>query len=220
MTNFEETLSAAFDGECSPAEFERLLDACSQSPQLLRRYGRHCASREASVGTAFNFDSEVFCAAVMSRIDPPRHARVVALRSRVRAVVRPIGGLALAASLGALVTFTAYRFNALPQVPAMLAQTASNTGATTVGTTPAVATPVADVHVASASGNGLTATAPINMVQWSQLAPGTARQLDDYMMEHAAYRSAQGMGSTLSYARMAAQGMMQDIRNAAVAGSH
>lgn len=216
MTNFEESLSAAFDGECSPAEFERLLDACSRSSQLMRRYGRHCASREARGGTVFNFDSEVFCATVMSRIDPPRHARVVAFRSRVRAVMRPLGGLALAASLGALATFAVYRFDALPQVPAMLTQTASNTRVTTVGTTPAAATPVADVHVASAGGNGPMAIPPTNEVQWSKLAPGTARQLDDYMMEHATYRSAQGMGSTLSYARMAVQG----IQNPAVNGSH
>lgn len=214
MTNFEETLSAAFDGECSHAEFERLLDACSRSPQLMRRFGRHCASREAGAGTVFNYDSEVFCTAVMTQIDPPRHARVVAFRSRARAVMRPLGGLALAASLGALVTFSAYRFDALPQVPATLTQTASN-----ASDTPVAATPVADVHIASAGNNG-TAAAPTDEVQWSQLNPGTARQLDDYMMEHASYRSAQGMGSTLSYARMAAQSMVQGIQNPVVAGSH
>lgn len=219
MTNFEETLSAAVDGECSSVEFDRLLDACGRSPQLMRRYGRHCASREARIGTAFNFDSEALCVAVMSQIDPPRHPHVVALRSRARAVMRPLGGLALAASLGALVTFTAYRFDALPSqvtaMPATLTQSASNTGTTTIG-----ATPVADVHVVSAGGNGTAAViAPTNEVQWSQLNPGAARQLDDYMMEHASYRSAQSMGSTLSYARMAAQGMVQGVQSPAVDGS-
>lgn len=202
MTNHDEILSAALDGECSVAELDRLLQACGQSPRLMQRYTRHLASREACGGTRFGFDSETFCASVMSVIEAPRpvrashsharpHTRVVAFRRRARSVLRPLGGLALAASVGALATFAAYRFDALPAFNQAVQQTAA-TGQ--------------HLHVASA-GNGAVApaNAPAAEVRWSQLNPGTARQLDDYMMEHASYRTEQGMGSALNYARMAAQ---------------
>jgi len=198
MNDIEETLSAAFDGECSPAELGRLLDACDRSPQLLRRYGRYCASREAHAGGTFNSSPEALCRAVMSQIDPPRHARVVALRARTRAVMRPLGGFALAASLGALATFTAYRFGGIPPVTPALTQTASVGNVVASSVTPAVA--------------------PRVEVQWSQLGPGAARQLDDYMLEHASYRSRQDMGSAFSYARVAAQRAFQGPT--ADAGSH
>ena len=201
MTNFDESLSAVFDGECSHAELDRLLDACGRSPELMRRYGRYSASHEASSGTVFNFDSEALCASVMSQIDPPRRARVLAFRTRARAVLRPVGGLALAASVGALATFAVYRAGGpvLPQA-APVAQTASNT----VNASPAD------------GGNAVASAAPVSEPRWSQLDPSAARQLDDYMMEHASYRSEQGMGSALNYARMATQ----DIQYRAVDGSH
>lgn len=191
MKDFDEILSAAQDGECSPVELDRLLEACAQSPELLRRFGRQCASREARAGTRFNFDSEALCAAVMSQVTPAPHARVVALRSHVKTVLRPVTGLALAASLGALATFGVYRLQVT--APTSIAATASaGSGA------------VADV-----AGGGAAATvgggAPVSDVRWAQLAPSTARQLDDFMLEHASYRSAQGMSSALDYARMAAQ---------------
>lgn len=197
MTNFDETLSAAFDGECTAAELDRLLDACGRSPALMQRFGRYCASRDARAGVYFNFDAEALCSAVMTHIDPPRHARVVALRARTRAALRPMAGLALAASVGALATFSVYRFNLGTGVTALPGAAAT-----------AAAGPSAQVAQATPSASATNA-------RWTQMDPSTARQLDDYMMEHASYRSEQGMGSALNYARMAAQ----DIQYRAADGS-
>lgn len=209
MTNFEEILSAALDGECSPAELDLLLAECGRFPELMRRFGRHCASREAVVGTRFNFDSEALCAGVMSHLVPQRHLRVVTLKARAGALVRPLAGLALAASLGAVVTFGVYRFDA----------PSHGVSASAISPIPST-TPRVMASAGGGGGVGPSST-PNSEVRWTKLAPSAARQLDYYMMEDAGYRSVQGMSSALSYARVASQdnafGSLPTVRST---GSH
>lgn len=190
MTQLDETLSAFLDGECSSAELDRVLEACGRDAALMQRCTRVYASRDAVRGVAVKFDADALCRGVMAQVAPPRRAKVVALRKRAADVVRPLTGLAMAASLGALVTFAALHYDLAPGPVPMATAQATNGNAT--------------AQVAQASVPQITA-APAEEVRWSKLDPAAARQLDDYMMEHASYRSGQSMGSALNYARMAAQ---------------
>lgn len=201
MTVLKESLSALVDGECSAAELDALLDACSGQPKLLRLYGRHCAVSEVHAGRHVHRASEDFCAAVMRGVEAPVQRQRVQGSGRSRSRLRrrrwrAAGGLALAASFGAIVAVTGYRFAAIPGASQM------------VGTT-----------VASARAGSATlarAEAGVHQVQWSQLDPSTTRRLDDYIMEHASYGSGQVMGSALSYARVAAQ----QVRYSPASGAH
>lgn len=201
MTNLNEILSAALDGECSASELDQLLDASRRSPDLLRRFGRYCAQREASVGTRFDFDSETLCANVMSQVGPARHRHGKAFIRHVLPMARPLAGLALAASVGAMATIGLYRYSGIALTPVHAnavvpgMSVAANGGASAVGVK----------KVASRTQTSAPSAPLVNQVRWTQLAPSTTRELDDYMIYDSAYRSVQGMGSALTYARVAAQ---------------
>jgi hypothetical protein len=78
--------------------------------------------------------------------------------------------------------------------------------------TPAVAaTPVASVQPASLGASGQARLVPVSAgaasgepveTSWAKLDAATARQLNEFMMEHSNLRAEQGMGATLSYPRM------------------
>ncbi|HEU0196810.1 MAG TPA: sigma-E factor negative regulatory protein [Nevskiaceae bacterium] len=193
MTSLEESLSALTDGECTASELDALLDACDGRPELLQRFGRHCAVREVHTGRVVYGGGESLCASIMSKLDqPPAHvAHVSSVGHRIRrrrGRWQSIGGLAMAASLGAVVAVSGYRFAFSPG-PAALG------GA---GTTVAQASPVPG----AASANG---SAHVNEVRWSQLDPRTTQRLDGYLIEHVGYGAESMMSGTLNYARLATQ---------------
>jgi hypothetical protein len=101
---------------------------------------------------------------------------------------QPLVGLAAAASIaGALVIGG----NTLLSQPASSSQSAQVAAVGNGALTP-VSTRETDV-----------ASAEPQETRWGQLDADSARQLNDYMMEHSNYRAEQGMGGSLSYARMA-----------------
>ncbi|MDE2148427.1 MAG: sigma-E factor negative regulatory protein [Gammaproteobacteria bacterium] len=204
MTHSDELLSALLDGECKPSELDALLRGCAESAPLIQRFERLCLVREVLRGGAVHVDTG-FCARVMSQVSPPpvRHIRMPWHRRRQ---VRPAIGLALAASLGALVTVAVLRVGALPQwrqVPGQAAVTPVPLAVAAASSVPLLAQPAS---VADRAGAALGGPA-VAEVRWDQLQPETARQLDDLLMEHSTYRAGEGMGGTLSYARAAAHGI-------------
>lgn len=197
----DELLSALLDGECTPAELDDLLRDCAASSALARRFERFCLVRDVLHGGVAQPDRG-FCARVMAQVSAPavRHIRLPWHRRRQ---VRPVVGLALAASLGALLTVAVVRIGAVPYTGHVPAQLAARhlpvvTAAASVPRL-ARATPVTAVR----SGPAPASTA-VTEVSWDQLQPEAARQLDDFLMEHASYRAGEGMGGALSYARVAA----------------
>lgn len=198
MTNLNEILSTVLDGECSPAELDQLLDASRRSTDLFRRFGRYCAQREASVGTRFDFDAEALCANVMSQIRPTRGARSIALRRQILALSKPLTGLALAASLGAMATIGLYRYADAPS-------SAGHSGSAAPRMS-VVASAMPVVAGVNKIANRVQTSPVADEVRWTKLAPSTTRELDDYVIYDSAYRpSVQGMGSALTYARVTAQ---------------
>lgn len=213
MTNVNEILSAVLDGECSAAELDQLLDASRRSPDLFRRFGRYCAQREASAGTRFDFDAETLCASVMSQIGPAKRTLGSAFRRQVLTVARPLGGLALAASLGAMATIGLYRYTGI-------SSPAGQSGSTTPRASVIASTSPVSSGVSKTADRVRTATPLANEVRWTKLAPNTTRVLDDYMIYDSAYRSVQGMGSALTYARVAAQESALSFPRGTSSGNH
>jgi len=217
----EELLSALLDGECTPGEVKRLLDQLEDVPALQQRWTRLCLARDATENTRVRAASVDFCAGVMAAIErdqaaePVRSAKandkVVPLQPR-RAAARaaaavprsrwqPFAGLAAAASIAAIATVGGYRMLNQPvSGPAAVASAA--TSAQAVDTASVQAQPVA--YGAAPQQAKLVQVSNEEPVEtrWSQLDADTARQLNEYMMEHSNMRAEQGVGSALSYPRM------------------
>lgn len=211
----EELLSALLDGECTPGEVKRLLDQLEHVPALQQRWTRMCLVREATENTRVRAVSVDFCAGVMAALEseqiadtPARSPKVVALQPRraAAAVVprsrwQPMVGLAAAASIAAIATVGGYRWLNQPVGGAVTVASAAS-AASTASVQPvafaAGAPPQAKlVQVSNAVGG----EEPIE-TRWSQLDADTARQLNEYMMEHSNMRAEQGVGGALSYPRM------------------
>jgi len=206
----EELLSALLDGECTPGEVKRLLDQIEEVPALRQRWTRMCLVRDASENTRMRTASVDFCAGVMAAIaqEPVNHVRhaqvVVPLRRSAGLAARrwqPLAGLAVAASIAAVVTVGGYRWLNQP-VGTPLAAVASATPSS-------VAPSVQPVDFAGTAPQAklmqVAATSGIDepvQTRWSQLDADTARQLSELMMEHSNMRAEQGVGGALSYPRM------------------
>lgn len=102
-----ESLSALFDGECSGAELDRLLDQLDCEPALKAEWSRQCLARDTRATAVRNARPD-FAAGVMAAIAaetvPPR-ATVIPFPQRVWRTPQPWLGYALAASVGAFAVF-------------------------------------------------------------------------------------------------------------------
>lgn len=215
----EELLSALLDGECTPGEIKRLLDELEQAPAVQQRWTRMCLVREAADSTKVRQPAMDFCAGVMAAIEreqaatpaAPRPAKVVALQPRRPAVAavrrsrwQPLAGLAAAASIAAIASVGGYR---------LLNQPVGTSGTVASAGQPADAAGVPQQQVAFLPAaepqpaklvqvsNTVGGDEPVE-TRWSQLDAETARQLNEYMMEHSNMRAEQGVGAALSYPRM------------------
>lgn len=213
----EELLSALLDGECTPGEVKRLLDQLEHVPALQQRWTRMCLAREATENTRVRGVSVDFCAGVMAAIEreqiadaPARSPKVVALQPRRAAAAavtasrsrwQPMVGLAAAASIAAIATVGGYRWLNQPVGGAVTVASAASSAGTAsvqpVAYAPGTAQQAKLVQVSNTVGG----EEPIE-TRWSQLDADTARQLNEYMMEHSNMRAEQGVGGALSYPRM------------------
>jgi len=203
-----ELLSALLDGECRPAELDGLLDELDGSPQLKQRWSRMCRVREAMQDTRVDVSSAEFCAGVMAAVR--REGAVTAADKVIHLPVRRrvgVGrwripaGLAAAASVAALAMGAGYRwFAPLPPAGAPAAVAQVSPADASGGLQPATLAGSQQgrlMQVSASAGDEPVET------RWSQLDADTARQLDEYMLEHAHMRAEEGMGSgMLLYPRM------------------
>ncbi|WP_293387174.1 sigma-E factor negative regulatory protein [Nevskia sp.] len=211
----EELLSALLDGECTPAEAEAVLAAIERSPALKARWSRMCLTRDALVGVAVAKPSFDFAAGVMAaiandvaseaqtevnpRVVPLRRPAVVAQpapvvqpqRVAARRRWQPITGLAAAASIAAV---------ALVGGRALL-NTPVDDGAVAAGGSQVTAS--VNPNIVKVSADGEISGAGVQDSRWAQLDKETARQLNDYLLEHSNSRADAGMGGALGYARLA-----------------
>lgn len=213
----EELLSALLDGECTPAEAEAALAAIERSPALKARWSRMCLTRDALAGVRVARPSLDFAAGVMaaiaaeapadssSKVVPMRRPTVVAqpLPAMLpqRAVARrrrwqPIAGLAAAASIAAVAVVGGRAFLSSP-VDGGLAVVPVVAAPVQLAANPDLVRISADGEISGAAAQDAAGT------RWTQLDSETARQLNDYLLEHSNSRADAGMGGSLGYARLA-----------------
>ncbi|MDR3415335.1 MAG: sigma-E factor negative regulatory protein [Nevskia sp.] len=206
----DESLSALLDGECSADEIDHLLAELDGAPALKGRWSRMCLVREALQNTQVEAPAAGFSAGVMAAIRQDQAASrggkvvplpVVAANRGGVPRWRPLAGMAMAASLGALAVVGANRWlgrTAVPEaVPAGVAQAVPAPGAS--GLQPVTFPAQQPGRLVPVSAVGAE---PLE-TRWSQLDAETASQLNEFMLEHSNLRAEQGMGGTLAYPRMA-----------------
>lgn len=212
----EELLSALLDGECTPAETEAALAAIERSSALKARWSRMCLARDALAGVAvvkpsFDFAAGVM-AAIASETQTEANPRVVPLRRPAVAAQptpavqpqrvatrrrwQPITGLAAAASIAAVALVGGRALLNTPIDGGALAPGASQV---TASANPNIVKVSADGEIVGAAGGGAAGQDS----RWTQLDNETARQLNDYLLEHSNSRADAGMGGALGYARLA-----------------
>jgi negative regulator of sigma E activity len=192
----QELLSALLDGECTPAELDRVLDEMQRSPELKDRFSRLCMAREVGEGIRIGRQQPCICADVMSRVaSEPMLAspgpNTVDLDSRRRWFrFKPLAGLAAAASVAAVAV--------LVSVPALRQEPMTSASA---GLVPEAAAPAAFSQVsvpANRRRSDLRAVA-FTPEQAEQMA-----ELNELLLEHSGAMAEQGVSGTLRYARVAA----------------
>ncbi len=197
-----ESLSALFDGECSPEEMDRLLDEMEREPEMKAAWSRMCVAREAREGTRVKRDQPCICADVMSRLDAapePMGSNVVDLAARQPAPAKPrrsfdwraLSGWAVAASVAVVAVTLNFGGNGRESMDAA--------GSSAL---PQVSSPVSVP---------LPTRRPRNL-QTVSLSPDEQAMDEDlrnYLIEHSNTLAERGMGGTLSYARFAAYNVDQ-----------
>lgn len=212
----EELLSALLDGECTPAEAEAALAAIERSPALKARWSRMCLTRDALAGVRVARPSPDFAAGVMAaiaaeapadsspKVVPMRRPAVVAqpLPASLpqRAVARrgrwqPVAGLAAAASIAAVAVVGGRAFLSSPVDGGLAAVPVATP--VQLAANPDLVRISADGEISGAAAQDAAGT------RWTQLDSETARQLNDYLLEHSNSRADAGMGGSLGYARLA-----------------
>ncbi|TJY63074.1 hypothetical protein E4T66_05020 [Sinimarinibacterium sp. CAU 1509] len=189
----KDTLSAIFDGECSPAELDRFLDEFEQSPELKQAWSRLCLSRDAVEGVRVGADQRCICSDVMRGIDAAPAsfgAKVVPIvRRRLSSYWKPAIGLAAAASFGAIavsLNFSGHDSLGGGASPGLMPQASSS--------------PVSMPILSRPSRNLLAVSVtPQDLQQMEQ-----EDDLRAYLIEHSSAIADRGMGGALSYARFAA----------------
>jgi negative regulator of sigma E activity len=170
----DEALSALLDGECPPAELDRLLDSMERDPALKARYSRMCLVRDSLRGGRAKAVEAAFASRVLAALDKEAASTVVPFRPRRVAAPdqvrgrfwRPLAGLAAAAALAAVAVFFWPAFSLAPAPQQVAAEKT-------------------DLH-------------------WTELDAENARQLNRYLATYRQSRAEQGVGGTLSHARYAA----------------
>ncbi|QHS09835.1 sigma-E factor negative regulatory protein [Sinimarinibacterium sp. NLF-5-8] len=182
----EDALSALLDGECTPEELDRLLDALEHSDTLKQTWSRMCLGRDLLGGVQVRAQQPCICEGVMSRLQPREdeqraHPTVVPLTRAPRQGMRwkPAAAWAMAAGMAAVAVMVAIPD---PDHSADLMTLA--------------AAPAADE--ASAPGVAVASISP------EQRRAAAQEELRQYLIEHSSTLADRGMGATMSYARVAA----------------
>lgn len=217
----EELVSALLDGECDDHEIERALVAFERDEAARTGFSRMQYVRDASRDVAAAFDpsfADRVMLAIGDEVPDGGHGlsdglsggvsgNVVPLRRR-RPVWVQASGFAVAASVVAAVVvgvvvngpelgevqFASQNDDSYVAPVTRSAPTAVGNGATvqTVQT------------VATVPQTSPAMTRQATQLRWAQIEDDQARQLNNYLIDYSNYRSVQGVGGTLGYARFAA----------------
>jgi sigma-E factor negative regulatory protein RseA len=176
--SIKEQLSACLDGELPDRELALLLKRIDDDADLrgvMTRYGLISETLRTGSGTAISAD---FAARVMTRIEAEPKAPASKVSPRLLRRLRPVAGIAVAASVAALAVFSVQRSGLFPTEAIVASQNES-------ANAPVVAEDVADRYVVPATPSSSSAFIP-------------ATRLTNYVVAHSEYSSPLGRRSVLS----------------------
>ncbi|MDX1432463.1 MAG: sigma-E factor negative regulatory protein [Gammaproteobacteria bacterium] len=191
--NDEESLSALMDGELTGASETRAIDALLGQAELGRRWARYHLIRAALRQELHGDPGASLHLAVRERLarEPAHHTRAASARPARRAVLRPVAGLALAASVAA-VAILGLQGRDDDEPPAATELAASSPAES------AAPAPTASLARATPAGVGPAGTQTTGEARPAAFDGGG---LDRYLVRHNEYVSG-GMRGILPYARI------------------
>jgi sigma-E factor negative regulatory protein RseA len=176
--SIKEQLSACLDGELPDQELALLLKRIDHDTELrgaITRYGLISETLRTGSGTAISAD---FAARVMTRIEAEPKTPASKVSPRLLRRLRPVAGIAVAASVAALAVFSVQRSGLFPTQAIIASQNES-------ANAPVVAEDVPDRYVVPATPSSSSAFIP-------------ATRLTNYVVAHSEYSSPLGRRSVLS----------------------
>jgi len=215
----EELVSALLDGECDDHEIERALAAFERDEAARAGFSRMQYVRDASRGVVAAFDpsfADRVMLAIGDEIPDGGHGlsggvsgNVVPLRRR-RPVWVQASGFAVAASVVAAVVVGAMVDGPERGEVQLGSQNDDSYVSPVAMSAPATVAPATVANgatvqaVATVPQTSPAMTRQAAQLRWAQIEDDQARQLNNYLIDYSNYRSVQGVGGTLGYARFAA----------------
>lgn len=193
-----EDLSALMDGELTDRSASRTVDALLDSDELKVRWTRYHAVRDVLRQEMYRDDGGALAGRVRELlIDEPHHLspRKTAM-PRWQTALKPVAGMALAASVAVVAVLAVRSGGPGPETPAVVTAPAERMAASTAMPVRGAAIPAA----ATTSGQDLRPI-PLRQLHWSTDEPAIAHRLNGYLVNHSEHLGGP-MGGLHPYVRI------------------
>jgi sigma-E factor negative regulatory protein RseA len=181
----KERVSALVDGELEMRSTVKIVDVLVESSELQRHWSRYHLVRDVLRSKIYPDDRSELCERVRQCLmDEPAHFPTQRrISGRWRGALKPIGGMALAASV-ALVAIVAVRsMGEAPEQPAT-AQAPS----TQAPSMQVAANRLPAVRPVSANSEAQFQPAALKRLQWNTSEPAVANRLNGYLVSHSEHQ--------------------------------
>ena len=191
----KENLSALMDGELETRSASKTIDVLLESNELQVHWSRYHVLRDVLRHKVYPDAGSELCERVRRLLtDEPLHfSRPRLLPRRWRETLRPVAGLALAATVAVVAILAVRGLGQLPDQP----ETAQ------APSTPVAASTTAAILPASTSTQGEFRPAALRRLQWNTSDPAVAIRLNGYLVNHSEHLAG-AMTSMHPYARIVA----------------
>jgi sigma-E factor negative regulatory protein RseA len=175
----KENISALMDGELATRSAFQTIDVLLESDELRAHWSRYHMVRDVLRHKTYPDSGSELCARMRSCLaDEPLHIpRPRLLPRRWRETLRPIAGMALAASVAVVAILAVRGLGDLPGQP----ESAQAPPARVAASSPASIIPV------STFGDRQFRPAVLQRLQWNTAEPAVARRLNGYLVNHSEY---------------------------------
>lgn len=194
----KERISALLDGELAPGSVSETIDVVLKDEELVIHWSRYHLVRDVLRHKVYpDAGAQLRDRMRICMADEPLHfPGSRALARRWRNTLKPIAGLALAASVAVVAILAVRGIGQLPDQP-----DTARAPSVQVPTTQVAARSTAAVVPVSAVDSGALRPSGLRRLQWNSSEPGVANRLNGYLVNHAEY-----LGSPISgmhpYARI------------------
>lgn len=172
----QEHMSALVDGELETKSASEIIDVLLESDELQKHWCRYHVVRDVLRHKVYPDASTTLCDRVRRCLaeEPLHFATRRVLPRRWREALKPVAGVALAASVAVAAILAVRGLGPLPEQPQTAQAPASRVAAST---RPAIIT-------ASATGPGEIRPAALRRLQWHTTEPAVANRLNGYLVNH------------------------------------